>query len=129
MTLLSSCVVNPIFSQHILFCISSIFPYPYRFACYVISCQLSADRCKRTALLTCTTCDDTLIKKGSGLSKCGNFFLKSAFFKYNWSKIFVVQLSSNTIVLLKIYINSTLYLFLPKKNFTSYFNKPIRSLD
>lgn len=44
-----------------------------------------------------------------------DFFLKLAFFKYNWSKIFVVQLYSNTIVLLKIYIKSTLYLFLPKK--------------
>jgi len=44
-----------------------------------------------------------------------DFFLKSAFFKYNWSKILVVQLYSNTIVLLKIYIKSALYLFLPKK--------------
>ena len=159
MTLLSSFVVNPIFSQHILFCISSIFPYPYRFACYVISlgnCQLTAvngllfrrggqnstinSRCHtsyvsmlftpfqiRKWIFFLRSCRFTLNeldlhnlwwhphKERQRPFEMWEFFLKLAFFKYNWSKIFVVQLYSNTIVLLKIYIISTLYLFLPKK--------------
>lgn len=144
--------MNPIFSQHILFYISSIFPYPYRFECYVISLgQLTVVNGLlfwrgvrlvvipyvsilftpfqiRKWIFFLRSCRFTLNeldlhnlwwhphKERQRPFEIWEFFLKSAFFKYNWSKIFVVQLYSNTIVLLKIYINSKLYLFLPKKN-------------